>query len=907
MEQRRGSLRGNTTKAMYAEGYSSLAFLVVLANERRPDAVPAASLTRRRSDAQFAAFGTQAKGGSSVVHYLSDLVPTLPVPNSKCLGRVSSIRVMASGQPTHGVDVGDVEGFVPSAARACIDQLVRTILEFNRLLASHEDTARSPRLPIPSVDPLSRGPVHLERLLGLVRRGQKELSSLHCFVWPIAMRQGAIWMTLGNVKLGLRCLEPVLDVLFAVARFNEDQDKMWWSLQRRTLLDFEHTLNAHLEKLRRLLKMAKDARRHLFSVMKYIALDYSRRNDRHMKSLQELAMSKALTAQRMEHLSFAERLNKCSALMSDVVNTAEFNIALLEDAVDHPADPDTVIRAVEEGDPTSPSLDRKTSRKPMVPSYALERHGISFVNIPAVSLKRFYHHWKSRCHISASSTLPRVRAILCDVERWGLLRLSKGESLTYDAAMAGISSVHKDEDLDVSRIATHDLIRLMVARDLGAARRFVQSFETSSDVSRPNAIDASSRYRGPSFQEYLLFYPYKSVAETHLLMKTRPKYGMMLQDARLLDGVGCSLVEYWRTMEERRPFQVLFSPSPQLDSVSGDAADIIPSLATCSKISRDRADAEDRANAPRRNDAFLVWAADGAERSLSHRHHANELVGTGQMQTFASGEGVAMVVVREKEGMYLHSHIRNRFHHSSIFAGEPVHFAGEIKVSQGRIEWISNKSGHYQPGLRESLYVLKYLSRMDVSLDSFDFHLMERTHISDDVSAFLDERCTVQKFVRRVKGGGKHAYVRVSPARALLDAAMQVIHPSNQPREKMAHRAPRMKRALSDPVRHGGNATKRPHGKDLEAETALSERVARSNRRSTYNDGTRSAPSSPSAATSRRAPNSPTLRFRTSPQIDLAAKRSGVRRRESTIHRSKSSPSIRAPDSFAMNQKNVSA
>jgi hypothetical protein len=37
------------------------------------------------------------------------------------------------------------------------------------------------------------------------------------------------------------------------------------------------------------------------------------------------------------------------------------------------------------------------------------------------------------------------------------------------------------------------------------------------------------------------------------------------------------------------------------------------------------------------------------------------------------------------------------FNHSSLVGGEPVASAGEIQVNKGRIELISNKSGHYVP------------------------------------------------------------------------------------------------------------------------------------------------------------------------------------------------------------------
>ena len=44
-------------------------------------------------------------------------------------------------------------------------------------------------------------------------------------------------------------------------------------------------------------------------------------------------------------------------------------------------------------------------------------------------------------------------------------------------------------------------------------------------------------------------------------------------------------------------------------------------------------------------------------------------------------------------GFYAGNHCFGEFHHSSFFAGEPVHFAGEIQVEAGRLKVITHKSG----------------------------------------------------------------------------------------------------------------------------------------------------------------------------------------------------------------------
>lgn len=50
--------------------------------------------------------------------------------------------------------------------------------------------------------------------------------------------------------------------------------------------------------------------------------------------------------------------------------------------------------------------------------------------------------------------------------------------------------------------------------------------------------------------------------------------------------------------------------------------------------------------------------------------------------------------VRTREGeMRLH----NRYRHPSLAEGQQVLYAGEVFFNNGRLEWWSNGSGHYQP------------------------------------------------------------------------------------------------------------------------------------------------------------------------------------------------------------------
>lgn len=50
--------------------------------------------------------------------------------------------------------------------------------------------------------------------------------------------------------------------------------------------------------------------------------------------------------------------------------------------------------------------------------------------------------------------------------------------------------------------------------------------------------------------------------------------------------------------------------------------------------------------------------------------------------------------VRTREGQTL---LHNRYRHPSLAEGQQVLYAGEVFFNNGRLEWWSNGSGHYQP------------------------------------------------------------------------------------------------------------------------------------------------------------------------------------------------------------------
>ncbi|MFC0402527.1 hypothetical protein [Paraburkholderia rhizosphaerae] len=58
--------------------------------------------------------------------------------------------------------------------------------------------------------------------------------------------------------------------------------------------------------------------------------------------------------------------------------------------------------------------------------------------------------------------------------------------------------------------------------------------------------------------------------------------------------------------------------------------------------------------------------------------------------------------VMDEQGQLFMGHERVVSHHSAFLAGAPVAAAGEMTVTDGRVEYVNDKSGHYQPTLEHT-------------------------------------------------------------------------------------------------------------------------------------------------------------------------------------------------------------
>jgi hypothetical protein len=89
---------------------------------------------------------------------------------------------------------------------------------------------------------------------------------------------------------------------------------------------------------------------------------------------------------------------------------------------------------------------------------------------------------------------------------------------------------------------------------------------------------------------------------------------------------------------------------------------------------------------------------------------------TSQLSTFFSKVGYAIYVMSEEGNIHAANHAIGYRHHSSLMAAANAAGAGEMKVENGRLKWISNKSGHYVPGTPQFIQTLHMLQKQTVDL-----------------------------------------------------------------------------------------------------------------------------------------------------------------------------------------------
>lgn len=88
-----------------------------------------------------------------------------------------------------------------------------------------------------------------------------------------------------------------------------------------------------------------------------------------------------------------------------------------------------------------------------------------------------------------------------------------------------------------------------------------------------------------------------------------------------------------------------------------------------------------------------------------------DLFDTTHSKSVQCPEGGRAIFVMDQHGEIFASNDSGvgRFHHSSFLGGQPVAAAGELGVKEGKVQLISNKSGHYQPTKTATYEFIKHL------------------------------------------------------------------------------------------------------------------------------------------------------------------------------------------------------
>jgi hypothetical protein len=89
---------------------------------------------------------------------------------------------------------------------------------------------------------------------------------------------------------------------------------------------------------------------------------------------------------------------------------------------------------------------------------------------------------------------------------------------------------------------------------------------------------------------------------------------------------------------------------------------------------------------------------------------------TSAMFSKHSGKGFGIYVMAQDGTLYADQHKVGLFHHSSFLSGGDVAGAGEIKVIGGKVQCVTNKTGHYRAGDPELWQVLDELKSRGVNL-----------------------------------------------------------------------------------------------------------------------------------------------------------------------------------------------
>lgn len=100
------------------------------------------------------------------------------------------------------------------------------------------------------------------------------------------------------------------------------------------------------------------------------------------------------------------------------------------------------------------------------------------------------------------------------------------------------------------------------------------------------------------------------------------------------------------------------------------------------------------------------------------RDNDNHLADTQLKRTQNFGSGTATFVVSPSGKLYIGEHIPGEEYHSTLLSGGSARCAGMIKIDNGKIDWITNKTGHYRTGNAELVAEILRLQNQGLDLST---------------------------------------------------------------------------------------------------------------------------------------------------------------------------------------------
>lgn len=117
---------------------------------------------------------------------------------------------------------------------------------------------------------------------------------------------------------------------------------------------------------------------------------------------------------------------------------------------------------------------------------------------------------------------------------------------------------------------------------------------------------------------------------------------------------------------------------------------------------------------PKEREKYLVKEENGqlyTEEKVKEKDGTikivKKIVDTTQAQSPDKEPGTHAFVLDRTGNLYIGEHIENQFYHSSFLSGEQAQASGMICVKNGKVTYIDNVSGHYQPNEIEMVRTLK--------------------------------------------------------------------------------------------------------------------------------------------------------------------------------------------------------